>query len=127
MAKYLFSKREDVEALLKLVDSEGPLRLPGSRIRRENVLTTGWIFFTPAGGIPAKSGARCGRADCVPFYLKGVKVDDEIEVDLVELLDNDDQSITVEVVNIFSSPIAGNSFITAKEIYRRLVADAEDC
>lgn len=127
MAKYLFSKREDVESLLKLVDSEGPLRLPGSRVRREGVLTTGWLFKTPAGGIPARDGVRCGRAECVPYYLKGVDVSGQLELDIEELTDNEGTSITVEVFNIFSSDIGGDAYITAKEIYKRLVADAEDC
>lgn len=78
------------------------------------------VLKTPAGGIPARSGIRCGKADCVPHYINA-------DGDLVEMLDADENPYTVEVLNIFASAVSGDAFITAKQSTGRLIADAEDC
>jgi hypothetical protein len=78
------------------------------------------ILQTPAGGIPARSGIRCGSANCKPFYI------DEND-NLIEITDDDDNSIDVPVKNIFGGEVSGDSYITAKENHGKLAADAEDC
>lgn len=82
----------------------------------------GWIFKTPAGGLPAATGDTPGQAECIPYYI------DENDV-LVEWTDNDGNSVTETVYNIFEAgdDIPGDTKITAKMVANRVCVDAADC
>jgi hypothetical protein len=89
-------------------------------LRSANANTFGWVFKTPVGGIPARVGTACGSADCTPYYVTA-------NGDLTEVRTDDDEAITEEVFNIFSSDVAGEVYITAKSSFGVLLIDAEDC
>ena len=117
MIKYAFKNRTDAEALLALLPTAN--RPNSQRVRFGPRLTTGWLFFTPPGGIPAAGEELCGEAECTPYFI------DE-NFNKKEILD-DGESFTVTVLNVFSTAVGGDRFVTAKEIYGRYVVDAEDC
>lgn len=133
MPGYSFRNRDDIVDVLKMLrrDRMNP-RLPNIGVRdpfregaafgpsKKNRITEGFIYYTPSGGISARSGTTPGTADCTPYYI-------DSSGDLAELTDDDGNSQTHEVLNIFASAIAGNTYITAKRVYNKLIADAEDC
>jgi hypothetical protein len=78
------------------------------------------VYKTPSGGIPARSGTTCGSAECVPYII-------EDDGEIVELLDEDQQSMAHEVFNMFGSDIGGSVYITVKDVHGCMQIDAEDC
>jgi len=78
------------------------------------------IFQAPSGGIPARSGTTCGTANCKPFIINDSGV-------LVELLSATNTSQSVPVYSIFSEAVAGNAYITVKDVFGMLAVDSEDC
>jgi hypothetical protein len=56
----------------------------------------------------------------VPYYI-----DDDGE--LVEMLDDDDESQAVEIFSIFSEEVQTDAYITAKDVFGVLAVDSEDC
>jgi hypothetical protein len=76
--------------------------------------------FKATSGIPARSGTTCGSANCVPYYI-----DDDGE--LVEMLDDEDESQAVEIFSIFSEEVQTDAYITAKDVFGVLAVDSEDC
>jgi hypothetical protein len=148
MTKYLFKNRGDVQNLLELVDNPRKPKMKNFGISREGsltsgivnrgtVATTGWIFKTPTDGIPAIGTVtpdEPGRADCTAYFINYI---DELDAALQPtgvklprlepLFATNGDSIILEILNIFSTDIAGDTFITVKEVFRRLVVDAEDC
>ena len=67
MIKYAFKNRTDAEALLALLPTAN--RPNSQRVRFGPRLTTGWLFFTPPGGIPAAGEELCGEAECTPYFI----------------------------------------------------------
>ena len=122
MAGFNFKRREDINDVFRLIKDApySPLKANGSVVDDSLPLTTGWIFRTPSGGIPARSGVVCGSAECTPYYI------DEND-ELVELQDGDGDPQTVAVKHIGSTAITGDTYIMAKEVFLTLVADMEDC
>lgn len=77
-------------------------------------------IFKATSGIPARSGTTCGSANCVPYYI-----DDDGE--LVEMLDDEDESQAVEIFSIFSEEVQTDAYITAKDVFGVLAVASEDC
>jgi len=122
MSGYNFKHRRDIEKTLQLVRrNAGRKVLPTTgTFDYNNRKTAGMILQTPVGGIPARDGLACGTAECKPFYI------DEDD-NLVEFLGNDESQQSFTVYHIGSEPIQGGTFIQAKLVYNKLVADYEDC
>ena len=115
---YAFNERGVAEKLVEIAGNYKPGMGPAQIVPTKG---NGWIFKTPVGGIAAIAGSVAGSADCTPYFIDDAG-------NLVEHKGaNGSASTTVEVFNIFSSPIAGDTFITAKMVHNRPVADAEDC
>lgn len=122
MSGYNFKRRHDIEKTIQLVRrNAGRKVLPSTgTFDYNNRKTAGMIFLTPEEGIPAMSAYQCGSAECTPYFI------DETG-NLLELLGNDETSQTFTVYHIGSSAIAGSTYIQAKLVYNKLVADFEDC
>ena len=120
---YAFKKRVDIESVLELVNN------PQNKTDRKQgptigpTLTTGYLFLTPAAGIPARSGTTPGEADCTPYVIEIVSG----TATMVELTNNAGAVQTVKVYNVFGADITGSAYITAKNVFGVVVADAEDC
>ena len=125
---YNFARRDDIDSVIRLIrgmsahDSPlgvgnpqhvGPLVLPD--------LTDGFIYFTPSGGIPARSGSTPGSAECTPYYI------DTDGPTLKEILDNGGSPKTDTIYHIGASAVAGDVYILVKRVYGVLIADMEDC
>jgi hypothetical protein len=78
------------------------------------------VAKTPSGGIPGRSGDVCGSADCDLYWIK----DDGT---LTEAKNADDETIKVEVFNMFSEDVGGSAFIQFKDVHGIAAVDAEDC
>lgn len=115
-----FNRREDAETALRIV--RDPPKRPPAKIGTLSgpPATPGYIFQTPSGGIAARSGTTCGSAACTPYYIDPSGA-------ITELTDNGGSSQTQTVYNIFATAIGGSAYITAKQVFGVLVADAEDC
>lgn len=118
MAGFAFKSRQDIEKVLKLIGKGGAV--PRSGVVELGKFGTNMIFYTPAGGIAARSGATAGSAACTPYYVDASDT-------MTELTDIAGNSQTIDVKNIFSTAITGNAYITAKLVGNYWIADAEDC
>ena len=72
------------------------------------------ICMTPTGGIPARSGADAGSAECNVYYLGS---DGELS----------DSGNKLTVWNMFSSDIGGDTYIQVSWVASMAVVSAEDC
>ena len=86
----------------------------------DSIHGNGYIFMTPSGGIPARSGTTCGKADCTPYIID---TDDE----LVEVTDSDGASYSIEVFNLATGVVGGSQYIQAKMVSGVPVVDVEYC
>lgn len=114
---YGFKDRTTAERLRNLAGVSEPNSRPqGARV----IKGQGWILKTPVGGILGRVGDTCGIAECTVYkinYSSGNLQPRQVGgVDSVQ-----------PVYNIFASDVAGDVFITAKEVDGKLVVDAEDC
>lgn len=89
---------------------------PGAA-RKSNSL---WLFLTPGGGIPARSGTALGTANCTPQYVDENK-------QLQELLGKDGTSQTFEVLNLAGGAVAGGVYIQCGYAYGHYIVHMEDC
>lgn len=74
----------------------------------------GLVAKTPSGGIPAISGTTPGSATCDRWEINAAGT-------FVDTTEN------VTIYNVFSSSIAGATYITAKSVAGKWIVDAEDC
>jgi len=72
------------------------------------------IIMTPSGGIPARVGATVGKANCTVQAINSSDV----------LASTD---VSVSVVNLAASPVAGSVYGQAKRAGGRWVIDYEEC
>lgn len=82
--------------------------------------TEGYVLKTPVGGIPAQAAGVAGKATCTLYYINEADT-------LTTFKDTSDTPITVTVWNIATEPIAGDTYIQAKTVFGKLVADWEEC
>ena len=121
MAGYSFANREDIQRVLDRTAREPFVPDPGQgaggtgETEFIGQLTRLWLYKTPAGGIPPK-----GSVMCTPYYVSASGNE-------VELKDDDGESQTQTIYNIFSSEIEENTLIIVGEIFGRKVVIAEDC
>lgn len=120
MAGYNFKTRAAIEKVYDLIEMEPEKPKPKQGARPLPSITKGWVFKTPAGGIPARSGTTCGSAECTPYYI-------DTDGELAELKDTTGASFTVTIYHIGSSAVQGNAYIQAKEVFGLPVVDMEDC
>jgi hypothetical protein len=113
-----FREREVAVGLKKIYEME-PWRKPKVGNVLGDILSHGYIFKTPTGGIPARSGDQCGKANCTAYYIDQTG---KLKTHTVA-----NQSQLVEVYNPFSTAIVGDRYITAKNVFGQIVVDAEDC
>jgi hypothetical protein len=119
-----FKEREVAVGLKKIYEME-PWRKPKVGNVIGEMLTHGYIFKTPAGGIPARNGDQCGKAKCTAYFISR---DGKIKPHtLPSQSQSSQQMIDVEVYNPFSTAIVGDRYITAKNVFGQIVVDAEDC
>lgn len=78
-----------------------------------------YILQTKPGGIPARVGAVCGKALCKLLYI-----DDSDTLQNVKGADGDVERM---VWNTSTEAVAGTTYIQAKLVASRLVADWEQC
>lgn len=88
--------------------------------------TTGLMYQTPSGGIPARSGTTLGQAACTPYW---VVVDPDTGVCTLErMLKPDGTNIDDTIIyNLSETAVGGSSYIVAFEIWNIPVAVWEDC
>lgn len=115
-----FRNREDIESVLRLIRGTTPAKRNSSRVDPRELIAHSIIAMTPSGGIPAKTGTTAGKASCavyfinesdevVPFVWQG----DPLSIDVYHVFDGDD--------------VPGDTFIQAKRISGRWVADSRAC
>jgi hypothetical protein len=116
-----FRDREVAEGLKRLLSNKpySPVPNQGSE-KRQLRLTEGWILETPSGGIAARSGTTISSAACT---VKWVNDSGTLE----NYTNNAGNAVTLTVYNVFTADIAGSTIITAKTVFGKLIADAEDC
>ena len=66
--------------------------------------TSGRVFLTPTGGIPARTGTTAGSATCTLVTTNGTAMTTTTE--------------TQTIINVFGSAISGDVYITAKEMIK---------
>lgn len=119
MTIYGFNDRDVAVGLRQLYETKGwkeqTFGLEGS----ENG-TLGYLFMTPTGGIPARSGNTCGSAECLAKYI-------DPSGEIKQYIDSDGANVVIQVYNPFSSAVGGDRYITAKRVFGQIVVDAEDC
>ena len=123
MAGFNFKNRADIERVLGRTSRESQPKVSLEGPEELKRLTHGWIYKTPAGGIPAATGTSpvvAGSAACTPYYINA-------DAELTALTNDAGSAQTQTIYNIFSGAITANAFITAKEVFGVKVADAEDC
>ena len=125
MTTYGFAEKTTAEKLSRFARTE--LQPPVGPVALVNAKGNGWILKTPAEGIEGRDDTGVpfsppipGKADCVNHIING-------DGYLVPQLDDEGNDMTVEVHNIFLTAIAGDVFITAKNVGTFVIADAEDC
>ena len=129
MTGYSFADRAHVVALINMLEQTslefanrgyGSVSVP-SAVPRTDLLTQGFIYKTPAEGIPGRVEDDPGKADCVPHFINPVSGK------LEEITRDDGTELTHEVFNIFAGDIGGDRYIFVDSHYTVLVATAEDC
>ena len=85
---------------------------------RASVSNESAVFFTGTGGIPPMAGSTPGSDKC-----NSVEWDSSTGMIVVNTNSEDDK----DVYNVFSQPVGGNVFITAKFWNGIWLVDAEDC
>ncbi len=115
---FTFREREVAVGLKRIYETE-PWQTPKVGTIVGDMLTYGYIFKTPVGGIPSRSGDQCGKANCTAYYIDQ---DGKLKTHTFN-----SQTQLVEVLNPFSTAIAGDVYITAKNVFGQIVVDAEDC
>jgi hypothetical protein len=81
---------------------------------------TNYILQTKSGGIPARSGTTCGKALCTMLFID---TDDK----LVSMKNGSGTAQERLVWNTGTEAVAGNTYIQAKLVGNKLVADWEQC
>lgn len=78
-----------------------------------------FVYQTPPGGIPARSGAVCGKASCAlgELYVDG----SDIKIRAVS------PAVMHDIVNMVEAAIAGDEWIQVKLINGQRVIDVENC
>jgi len=129
MAGYSFARRSHVVSLIEMLENDAPeyvnrgygsVSIPNA-VPRPDLLTQGFIYKTPAEGIPGRVEDDPGKADCVPHFINPVSGK------LEEIRRDDGTELTHEVFNIFAGDIGGDRYIFVDSHYTVLVATAEDC
>jgi len=129
VAGYSFAKRSHIEHLIRWIESTGVTHADRGRgptgdsynVRPYELETQGFIYKTPAEGIPGRVQDDPGKADCVPHFINPVSGK------LEEITKDDGTELTHEVFNIFAGAIGGDRYIFVDSHYTVLVATAEDC
>lgn len=117
---YTFRKKDEMLDALRLISKERQRRTATNQGPADVAeISYGFVLKTPSGGIPAASGEDCGRAECDLYYVTNEGKRKPFMVD--------GQAVKRTVFNVFDGSIAGDTFITAKKTYGKLVADAENC
>ncbi|MEO1619271.1 MAG: hypothetical protein AAFV88_25725 [Planctomycetota bacterium] len=81
-------------------------------------LADGWIFRTPVGGIPARSGNACGSALCDAYWINN---DGDLEA-ITGI-----QKTVWNLADGASGGVSAETYIQAKTAATRLVADVDYC
>lgn len=82
-----------------------------------------YLFQTPSGGIPARSGTTLGKATCDAYYLSF----DGTDATIGALTDAGSTQLTDTVFNMSTSAVAGSVYIQAVRIWGLYVANWEEC
>jgi len=82
-----------------------------------------FLFQTPSGGIPARSGTTLGKATCDAYYLAF----DGTDATLTALTDAGGTQLTDTVFNMATEAVSGSVYIQAVRIYNLYVANWEEC
>lgn len=77
--------------------------------------------YTAAGGIPARSAGKAGRADDVERMFISSQTGGSTEGTIVS------SGTYLTVFNPFGTAVAGNVYITCKRVDGVWIVDAEDC
>jgi len=112
MTLYAFQNKRTAESLNRFAKTLDPA---ASTVSRSNgFLTPSMVMKTNASGIPARTGDQAGVAKC---KMLGATPDGT----MTEL------GFEADVLNPFSSAIAGDTYIVVSVCQEVLVAVAEDC
>ena len=122
MAGYSFARREDIEAVLKMI-GKAPSRklLPSAGVVQNGQILTSIIAKAPGGGIPARSTTTPGSATCAAYYI------DTAGPTLTAIPDSGGVGVSVTVYHLGATAVAADAWITAKRVGTVWVADMEDC
>ena len=102
-------RKDDAEGLINLLELGD-----GESVGRNPKQVTGIIIMTPSGGIPARSGATVGKANCTIYRITSS--------DVLE-----STGVQVSVVNIAAEAVSGSVYGQAKRAAGRWVIDYEEC
>jgi hypothetical protein len=109
---YAFRNKDTAEKLNRFAGTLEPSAT--NVVRSSRFMTPNMVMKTKAGGIPARTGDTAGVAKCL---LLGAAPDGT----MTEI------GAEADVLNPFSSAIAGDTYIVASVCQEVLVAVAEDC
>ena len=84
-----------------------------------------FMYLTPSGGIPARSGTTLGKADCTPYWLAVDSSTGDCTLEVMQYDGTDIEDTTI--YNASTTAVAGDSYIFAFECFNVLVAIWEDC
>lgn len=84
-----------------------------------------FIYRTPSGGIPARSGTTLGKADCTPYWLSVDNTSGDATIEVMQYNGTDISDTTIH--NLSETAVAGDTYIVAFECFNVLVAIWEDC
>ena len=84
----------------------------------------GIIYLTPAGGIPARSGTKLGKADCTPYWLY---VDSSGDANLEQMQSGGANVPDETIYNLSETAVGGSTYIVAFNTFNILIAVWEDC
>lgn len=115
---YGFNDRSVAEQLKRMAEGQTPM-LPAESP------SVAFMYLTPSGGIPARSGTTLGKADCTPYWLA---VDSSTGDCTLEVMQYDSVDISdTTIYNASTTAVAGDSYIFAFECFNVLIAIWEDC
>lgn len=121
MMVYGFNERRIAEQLKRIAEGQ-------TNPSPANSPSVAFMYLTPTGGIPARSGTTLGKADCTPYWLY---VDNNGDA-ILEVMQFDDGTTTsdmpdVTIYNPSETAVAEDTYIFAFECFDILVAIWEDC
>jgi hypothetical protein len=96
--------------------------MPGAEGDQGVRATEIFLFQTPGGGIPARSGTTLGKATCDAYYLSFDGTDADISA-----LQDGGSTLTSTVFNMSTEAVGGSAYIQAVRIYGLYVANWEEC